>query len=823
MAKSIKAPIDYNPTKLDPIHSKMPIWDLPFSRDIWKAKYKYEHECYPGDSAHRVVQGLYPQSGDTDIHMQEAEKLMAMGLWLPAGRIWAGAGTSKVVTLMNCYVMPHMPDSMEGISDTLKASMLTMQQGGGIGVDFSTLRPKKAYLKRTQSEASGPIKFMETWDAMCRTIMSAGSRRGAMMATLVDTHPDLPEFILAKTTAGILKNFNVSVLVSDALMAAIEEDADWPLYFKEPTFNKRDMYGEFEDEDGTTQYIYSVWKARELWGMITENTYEYSEPGVIFIDRINDLNNLSYLEEIHCTNPCGEQPLPPNGACDLGAINLALCVTDPFTSNAQVNTKVIEQTARMGVRFLDNVIDKSLYPLEEQKLEERNKRRIGLGVTGLADMLAQLGMTYGTSAAAHMAGFVMRIIANAAYYESAELAAVRGPFKDYIQNEIMRAPFVRKLDAKVQKRIKKNGLRNGVILTVAPVGTTSVIAGNISSGIEPIFAHFQNRKVLQDDDTWKEYKNVPGFTARLYAHYRGTTVKDLPDTETHKELSIIAPTPDYLTVDDHLKMYAAVQEWVDASVSKTINIPADYPYEEFQDVYQKAYTMGCKGCTTYRPSTTRGSIIEPAYREKKIILKHGETATITGPGTLTQEIPLTLEDPARMAAAELQSGSGKLWERPDILSGKTYKIKWPNSTNSLYLTINDDENGIPRECFIQSRNAKHQEWTTALTLMISAILRRGGDITFVPRVLRGIQSMNDTAWIKGKFYGSLVANIGVVLESHFDSLGLETDNAKTEREAELSRLVAEVAGEVCAKCGSPAVISQEGCKVCQTCNHSTCD
>ncbi len=795
--------------QLDPIHREIPIWDLPLSMEIWRSKYQSGDEVSPALSAERVVNGVYNYTANSVEQLGRASIATTTGLWLPAGRIWSGSGTSKVVTLMNCYVMPYMPDSMEGISENLKASMLTMQQGGGIGVDFSTLRPKKAYLKRTQSEASGPIKFMETWDAMCRTIKSAGSRRGAMMATMLDTHPDLPEFIQAKSKEGILRNFNVSILVTDAFIAAVEEDADWPLYFKEPTYDKKDMYGEFEDDSGIIQYIYSIWKARELWDIITRNTYEYSEPGVIFIDRINELNNLSYTEDIHCTNPCGEQPLPPNGCCNLGAVNLALCVCHPFTKGAHLNLGLIKETTKVGVRFLDNVIDVTQYPLNDQKKEEFAKRRIGLGITGLADMLAQLGVRYGSDKSVETVNHVMKAIANTAYGESAKLALERGTFPEFKLDKFMSAPFINELELETRDLIKDVGLRNGVLLTVAPTGTTSVFAGNISSGIEPIFAHFQDRKVLQPNDTWKEHENVPGFTARLYAHYRGIRPSELltPESAYYQDLLRIAPESSVLTIDGHLNIHSAVQKWVDASVSKTINIPHDYPYDDFKDVYKRAYAMGCKGCTTYRPSTVRGAIIKSSKPKVQPVLSVPESAAV-------------LRETA--GVEEIREGRN-LWERPDVLEGCTYRIRWPNNHNSLYLTINNDKNGIPRECFIQSRNAKHQEWTTALTLMISATLRRGGDITFIPRVLRGVQSMSDTAWIKGKFYGSLVAYIGFILESHFEGLDLNTDDASDVLAAEISKLVTDVVGETCLKCGSPAMVSREGCKECQVCGHSTCD
>lgn len=370
----------------------------PLSEEIWRSKYRWGDEESFAFTARRVVQGVYAPNIEfddkhwtPDDYMLEAWGAMKYGLWMPGGRILAGAGTNKVVTLMNCYVNSTLEDSMKGIHDAFGHIMFTTQQGGGIGTDWSPLRPSGAWLSRTQAQASGPLPFITSADAIGKTIESAGARRAAQMWTISDTHPDMPAFVDAKHKAGVWTNGNISVLVSDAFMAAIQEDEEWYLYHEaRPTTRDPDLESlDFVDETtGKKMHVYAVWQARELWERITRSTYEYSEPGVIFIDRVNDGNNLQYCEEIRCTNPCGEQPLPPHGTCNLGAVNLALMVKDPFGDDASFDWDLLRNTVRVGVRFLDNVIEATNYPLEEQRLEEYSKRRIGLGFSGLASAFA---------------------------------------------------------------------------------------------------------------------------------------------------------------------------------------------------------------------------------------------------------------------------------------------------------------------------------------------------------------------------------------------------------------------------------------------------
>jgi ribonucleoside-diphosphate reductase alpha chain len=621
-------------------------------------------------------------------------------------------------------------------------------------MDFSTLRPSGAVLHRTGSVASGPLPFMDMWDAMCATVRSAGDRRGAMMGTICDTHPDLPDFITAKHKKGRFTNFNVSVLVSDAFMAAVQDDADWELYFSVPPATSG-PHEYFEDDDGVRQYIYKTVKAQTLWDAITASTYAYSEPGVIFIDRINELNNLRYCEHIHCTNPCGEQPLPPDGTCNLGAINLARLVREPFTDRAWLDVGTLKDVAKLGVNFLDNVIDVTQYPTPAQANEERQKRRLGLGVSGLAAALAQLKIRYGSGQSISTTREIMRTICLAAYEESCRLAEEKGAFPLFDESEFFKGFAGEKLPPDLLDAIHQHGIRNGVLLTIAPTGTTSILYGYLPSGIEPIFAHKQTRRVRSNNtEEFKTYENVPDYTVSLYQKVAGHQgFDDLPD---------YLPESRDLTVEEHVRIQAACQEWVDASVSKTINCPEDISFEDFQQVYTLAYERGCKGCTTYRPSEVRGSI---------------------------------LADP-------------KANQRPEVLAGCTYKIKWPSWESAIYITINEFRDK-PYEVFISSKDARYQEWIIALSVLISIIVRKADDPMQILSELRQIQSTHDSAFIGKKRYGSLLAKISEVLEAHFSS---RHNKAVVEPKQ---------APQLCPKCNAQ-MVKREGCSICPSCSYTTC-
>lgn len=832
---------------------------IPIAEEIWNLKYRLREadgsnvDGSIDETFARVAQAAASaEPGGKRARTKWAnafQEAMSDFGFLPGGRILAGAGTKRNVTLFNCFVMDTVPDDLSGIFDEVRNGALTMQMGGGIGIDFSTLRPRGARVHSIGADASGPVSFMDVWDAMCGTIMSAGARRGAMMGALRADHPDIEEFIDAKSLAGRLTNFNVSVLVPAALMDAVARDGDWDLSFGGK--------------------VYRTVRARDLWERIMRATYEFSEPGVIFIDRVNAQNNLGYCETIHATNPCGEQPLPPYGACLLGALNLTVFVREPFTERAELDVGALAKRAAIAVRFLDDVIDASRYPLARQKKEALAKRRMGLGVTGLADALIMCGATYGSREACELAGTWMRVIQEAAYRTSIDLAAEKGVFPLFDKDKFLAGPMLQRLDPEIARAIAEKGLRNGCLTTIAPTGTTSLLAGNVSSGIEPVFDFVYSRRVLEADGTHRT-EQVEDF-----AHARFKEIE--PGTTQFPAAFVRAGDLEPIA---HLKMQAAMQPYVDSSISKTVNCPQSLSFEDFEDVYRRAYDLGLKGCTTYRPSPVRGAVLcsEPGSEPLEAAGSDGETRGVETareralPVTLPVEPGDTAVTPAHASAAsgaavaqESASGTGEVvylakpLERAAVLHGATYKLKWPGSDHALYVTINDIEREgrrRPFEVFINTKSLEHYAWTVALTRMISAVFRRGGDVTFVAEELQAIFDPQGGRWISGRYVPSLQAAIGEIIEGHMQRIGFMPDSdADTDQEP--ARRISSVSsptteeergatgstraqlqpsaleyGEVhegssgrrqCPRCGSIGYVRREGCWTCERCGYSQCD
>src|SRR5689334_24511440 len=751
------------------------------SQQIWDMKYRLK--TLDGQPVDKTIEDSWRRVANA---LAEAEAEPRRAQWaerfydalsgfqfLPAGRILAGAGTERSVTLFNCFVMGAIPDDMGGIFAHLREAALTMQQGGGIGYDFSTLRPRGAPVKGVGADASGPLSFMDVWDAMCRTIMSAGYRRGAMMATLACDHPDIEAFIEAKREPGRLRMFNLSVLVTDAFMQAVEEDAPWELHF-----------------GGT---VAKVLPARELWDKIMRATYAYAEPGVIFIDRINRRNNLWYCEQIHATNPCGEQPLPPYGACLLGSLNLARFVEEPFTPQARLNTEALARLVPDAVRMMDNIIDISGFPLPAQKDEAEKKRRIGLGVTGLADALILCGLRYGSPEAVAATEEWLGMIKRAAYLASTELAAEKGAFPLFDRDKYLEGETVAGLDPEIRAAIGRHGIRNALLTSVAPTGTISLFADNVSSGLEPVFSFRYTRNVLMPDGSRRE-EEVTDYAYRAFRRLKGET----------------APLPEYfvdaqtLSPEDHVLMQAAVQRYVDSSISKTINMPADIPFERFKDVYTQAYALGCKGCTTYRPNEVTGAVLEARPEMSAAEMPAPQ------PRPRQSELPLPAPPPARRPADPYEAG-GVVYmtqplSRPEALPGQTYKIRWPDSEHALYITLNDiiqDGRRRPFEIFINSKNMEHFAWTVALTRMISAVFRRGGDVSFVVEEMKAVFDPRGGAWMEGKYVPSLLAAIGDVLERHMIDIGFLPGREAPAGKVVAMRQVANLPAPPAATAGAP--------------------
>ena len=749
---------------------------MAISQQIWDMKYRLKDqngtflEQTVQDTWRRIAKAL----SEVETEPKKWETIFYNALtdfkFLPAGRITAGSGTKRNVTLFNCFVMGVIPDSMSGIFDMLKEAALTMQQGGGIGYDFSTIRPKGSLVKGIAADASGPVSFMDVWDSMCRTIMSAGSRRGAMMATMRCDHPDIEEFIAAKSDSQKLRMFNLSVLVTDAFMEAVKKGEDWKLIYN----NK----------------VYSVIKAADLWDQIMRATYNFAEPGVIFIDRINETNNLSYCETITATNPCGEQPLPPYGACLLGSINLAKLVEHPFDKNAYLDVSQLEDLVSTAVRMMDNVIEVSQFPLEAQKLEAKNKRRIGLGVTGLADALLMVGLRYGSDEAVKKTEKWMKTIARSAYNASINLAEEKGAFPLFDPEKFIVSGKMIQMDEDVKQAVHKFGIRNALLTSIAPTGTISLYAGNVSSGIEPVFAYSYKRKVLQNDGSHVE-EEVVDYAVQLWRDKFGD-----------------APLPDFfvsaqnLTPADHVKMQAAAQKWVDSSISKTINCPEDISFDDFKEVYIQAYDTGCKGCTTYRPNEVTGSVLSAGSEEKSASDQEANGDIIY------------MSEPL---------------DRPSTLEGNTYKLKWPDSEHAIYVTINDiivNDKRRPFEVFINSKNMEHFAWTVGLTRMISAVFRRGGDVSFVVDELKAVFDPRGGAWVGGKYIPSILAAIGGILEEHMMKIGFikDSDTSLFHKSSEVTKVenLKLSRQKSCTSCGQFDLQMIEGCMTCRSCGYSKC-
>ena len=1114
------------------------------AEQIWDMKYRFKAadgtaiDQTVQDSWRRIAGALAAVEQDPAAWEPRFYAALENFKFLPAGRITAGAGTGRHVTLFNCFVMGTVPDTMSGIFDALKEAALTMQQGGGIGYDFSTIRPKGAEVKGVAADASGPLSFMDVWDAMCRTIMSAGSRRGAMMATMRCDHPDIEAFIAAKKDPARLRMFNLSVLVTDPFMAAVKADANWQL-----TFN------------GLT---YKTLPARDLWNQIMRNTYDFAEPGVIFIDRINAANNLNYIEVIAATNPCvtaeswiatdqgarqvrdltgrafnalvdgtahastaagffptgtkavlsltttcgrnlcltadhlvrrvrektrwrievewtragalcagdevvlhdhsghatahmprddqgyllglligdgvirddktlisvwpqaaavgamtqhpvmdkvaallhamphradfkgwqavpgrgeyrigtaalatlantyglsrgnktltdqieaappgftaavlqglfdadgsvqgdqdkgvsvrlsqsdlpllqraqrmllrlginatiyanrrvagarllpdgkgdaslydtksqhelviasgnlvtfadrvgftdpakaarlgatlsgyrrrlnrerftatvaaitpdgqapvydvqipgvnafdangiyvhncGEQPLPPYGACLLGSINLPTLVTAAFTKKAHLDATALDELVRTAIRMMDNTVNASRFPLPQQQAEALAKRRIGLGVTGLADALLMTGLRYGSPEAARQTEDWMHAIARAAYLASIDLAREKGAFPLFDAEPYLASGNMRAMDDDIRAAISQHGIRNALLTSIAPTGTISLYAGNVSSGIEPVFAYEYSRKVLQKDGTRTE-EAVTDYAVRLWRDLHG----DAPLPDHFVNAQTLPPL-------DHVRMQAAAQRWIDSSISKTINCPENISFDDFSEVYMAAWDQGCKGCTTYRPNAVTGSVLavsEPSKPQTK-----PETAEV-----------VYLSEPL---------------DRPGALEGQTYKVKWPGSEHALYITLNDiiiAGHRRPFEVFINSKNMEHFAWTVALTRMISAVFRRGGDISFVVEELKAVFDPRGGAWMEGRYVPSILAAIGGVIERHLVAIGFiagEGLGLKSDPKAEVIAVGEAPRGPACPNCGAYEMRMVEGCMTCGNCGHSKC-
>ena len=618
--------------------------------------------------------------------------------FIPAGRVASAAGAGLQSTLINCFVQPvgdaitHTAHGKPGIYSALAQAAETMRRGGGVGYNFSAIRPKGALVKGTGSSASGPISYMNVFDKSCETVESAGARRGAQMAVLDVEHPDVFDFITAKQQRGQLNNFNMSVGISDAFMRAVEADAPFELaHVAEPNAdikareNRADLGMASPRSDG--KWVYRTVQAREVWDLIMQSTYAAAEPGVLYLDRINAENNLAYCEQISATNPCGEQPLPDYGCCCLGSLNLTAYVTAPFTAAARFDFDLMARVAKVAVRMLDNVLDATLWPLEEQAQEARNKRRLGIGFTGLGDALIMLGVRYDAEAGRQLAAQIACALRDATYAASVDLARERGAFPLFDAERYLEGGFASRLPEELKQQIRAHGMRNSHLTSIAPTGTISLaFADNASNGIEPAFSWFYERIKRMPDGTKKAY-TVEDHAYRVYRALGHDTKKLPPAFVSALDISAI----------DHMLMVAAVAPHVDAAISKTVNVPQDYPYVDFKNLYMEAWRKGLKGITTYRPNSVLGAVLSLPTPALPAAVAGSPPAMVLQDQNQEQDRRMTLTD----VALSPPLASLRWPSRPCLPAGAS---GWVSDTIASpqgdFAVLVSDQDGVPFEVWV---------------------------------------------------------------------------------------------------------------------------
>ncbi len=751
--------------RMTPLTTAAALPAQPISAEVLVEKYAKGDERTAADVHRRVARALAEAEAPQARGAWEARFLQALEQgFIPAGRIHSAAGTSLSATLINCFVQPvgdaisQDDEGHPGIYTALTEAAETMRRGGGVGYDFSRIRPRGAWVSSMQSSASGPVSYMRVFDRSCETVESAGARRGAQMGVLRCDHPDIEEFIHAKDE-GDLANFNISVGLTDAFMQAVQDDAQVELVHRATPGPAQREQGAWQRSDGA--WVYRTLPARALWDQIMRSTYDHAEPGVLFLDRINADNNLSYCESITATNPCGEQPLPPYGSCCLGSIDLTRFVRDPFETGARFDEESFAALVHVAVRMLDDVIDVTHWPLPRQHDEARNKRRIGLGFTGLGDALVMLNLRYDSEPARAAARRIAEVLRDAAYAASVDLAMERGPFPLFNADLFLqRGRFASRLPAPLKERIRAHGLRNSHLLSVAPTGTISLaFADNVSNGIEPAFSWTYLRKKREAAGTFKEYA-VEDHAWRLYRHLKGPDAPLTPAFVTALQMSAEA----------HQQMVAAVAPCVDTSISKTVNVPADYPYAEFQDLYLQAWRAGLKGLATFRPNSVLGSVLSV------------EPAPAPGPVTLADQ-RLALERTPRAVLASLR------WPgRPEMPAGNaawTYMVRHPFGEFALFIGELDEGAPTPFEVWING--AEQPRGLGALAKTLSMDLR-AKDPAWVRLKLDALATVQEERSFEMPFpphgeprrFPGVVAATAAVIRWRCEQLGLwKTEPAST--------------------------------------------
>ena len=780
----------------------------PISQDVLAEKYLAAGEQTAEDLFRRVSQALADQEKPA-LRAEWAEKFfqnMQAGA-IGAGRIMAAAGLDTKATLINCFVQP-VADATNGFDEhgnpgiytALSQAAETMRRGGGVGSDFSNLRPKGAKVKGTNSYASGPCSFIDVFDASCTTVESAGARRGAQMGVMRIDHPDVLEFITAKRQKGRWNNFNVSVGVTSDFMQAVENGGQWELVHVATPSDNQIEAGAYQREDG--QWVYKTVQARELWDTIMKSAYDFAEPGILFIDNINTDNNLYYAETIAATNPCGEQPLPPYGCCDLGPIILTKFVRNAFTADAHFDFDAFRAAVAIQVRMLDNVLDATVWPLPEQHKESQQKRRIGVGFTGLGDALIMLGLKYNSEAGVKQGEEIARNMRDAAYLASVELAKEKGAFPLFDADKYLQSGFTKRLPEDIRAEIKQHGIRNSHLLSIAPTGTVSLaFADNASNGIEPPFSWTYNRK-KRTADGGNAFYTVEDHAYRLYKAMHGAD----------------APLPEYfvsaleMTAAEHVAMMRIVQPYIDTAISKTVNIPADYPFEDFKNLYMESWKAGLKGCATYRPNDTLGAV-------------------------LSVDAPKPAEAP-KPAAAHSSNIAAVVERRPEgPLNAVVDKIEYftHDGARRLYLVVSFmlvDGVERPIEFFMPvGQTGESQQWITA-TMRSLSLAARGGFLE------KALEDLRKVAWDRGPIrYGwrnkddgtrvplwhdSEVALLAYAIQSIIANRGEAQPTPSTSAApapVAVEQTNQTMSGTKCPDCGAHAVIKKDGCSFCTACGY----